>query len=222
MRAVKRQQSARVTHLEVAREEHLLHRLAQLEQAQQIGRRAARTADRACRGLVRHAEFLGQTMQAARLLERIQVLALDVLDQRHRRRRFVRDLADEHRDDVEAGEAGGADAPLAGDDLVALRPAAGVGERSNEDRLHHSLRLDAFGELVQRFLVDPRARLKASRLESVERQRVRLAFGGRCRDGVDDAGAEQGFQAHPETLRLLRHHRPRLSRHRGRAREASL
>ena len=33
--------------------------------------------------LVRHAEFIDEALQAGRLLERIEVFALDVFDQRH-------------------------------------------------------------------------------------------------------------------------------------------
>ena len=83
------------------------------------------TARAAC--LVRHAEFVGQAVQAARLLERVQVLALDVLDQRHRRRGFVGDVAHQHRHRVEAGQAGGAEAPLAGDDLEAACAVGAAG-----------------------------------------------------------------------------------------------
>ena len=57
------------------------------------------------RRFVGQAELLGQPLQAARFLERIQVLALDVLDQRHRRRGLVGHVAHEHRHGVEAGQA---------------------------------------------------------------------------------------------------------------------
>ena len=70
--------------------QHRLHRLGQLQQAQQVGRGAARAADRVGRLLVGHAEFVDQALQPGGLLDRIQVLALDVLDQRHRERRARR------------------------------------------------------------------------------------------------------------------------------------
>jgi hypothetical protein len=38
---------------------------------------------------VREAEVLDQALQALRFLQRVQVLALDVLDQRHRERRLI-------------------------------------------------------------------------------------------------------------------------------------
>ena len=66
-------------------------------------------------------ELVEQAADRLRLLERVEVLALDVLDQRHHRCRFVRDLLDEHRYFVQAGQLGGAETPLAGDDLVLMR-----------------------------------------------------------------------------------------------------
>ena len=96
-----------------------------LQQAQQVAGGAARAADGAAppASWVRPNSSV-RRLQAARLLERVEVLALDVLDQRHRRRGLVGHVAHQHRHVVEAGEPGGADAPLAGDDLVALRRRA--------------------------------------------------------------------------------------------------
>jgi hypothetical protein len=78
--------------------------------------------------LVRHAEFLDQALHASRFFEWIQILALDVLDQTHRQRGFVGDLADQHRHDIEPGKLRGAPAALAGDDLVALAARPGAPE----------------------------------------------------------------------------------------------
>src|SRR2546429_479797 len=61
--------------------------------------------------------------ECARLLERIEVLALDVLDEGDGDRSLIRDVADDRRDLREPGHLRGAPAPLAGDDLVALRLA---------------------------------------------------------------------------------------------------
>ena len=45
LRVVQRQQCARMAHFEIAGQQHLLHRLGQVEQAQQVARRAARAPD---------------------------------------------------------------------------------------------------------------------------------------------------------------------------------
>jgi hypothetical protein len=45
-----------------------------------------------------------QALQALRFFQRVQVLALDVLDQRHRRGGFVGHVAHQHRHAVQAGQ----------------------------------------------------------------------------------------------------------------------
>ncbi len=67
----------------------------QLEQAQQVGHRGARATDGIRGLLMRDAEFADEAFERARLFERIQVLALDVLDERHRDGGFVGHLADD-------------------------------------------------------------------------------------------------------------------------------
>ena len=73
---------------------------------------------------MRQLEFVDQAIERARLFERIQVLALDVLDERDRDGGFVRNAADDGRNVGEPRDLRGAPAALAGDDLVALRLAA--------------------------------------------------------------------------------------------------
>ena len=68
---------------------------------------------------MRHVEFGDQAIQRARFFERIQILALDVLDQRHRDRGFIGHAAHDRRNLVQARELRGAPAALAGDDFVA-------------------------------------------------------------------------------------------------------
>ena len=99
----------------------------QVHQAQQVRDRAARAADRGGRLLVGEVEFGDQARDALRFFQRIQVFALDVLDQRHRGGGLVVDLAHQHRDLVQPGQLRGAEAPFAGDDLVALRAVAAAG-----------------------------------------------------------------------------------------------
>jgi hypothetical protein len=64
-------------------------------------------------------EFGDQARDALRFFQRIQVFALDVLDQRHRGGVLVVDFAHQHRDLVQAGQLRRAEAAFAGDDLVA-------------------------------------------------------------------------------------------------------
>ena len=101
---------------------------------------------------------------------------------------------------VQPGQLGGAEAALAGDDLVA--PAV---QRPHQDRLHHALAADALGEFVQRALVHARARLVACRAAGGRAASVVGCAGGRrC---VADLGAEQGLQAETQALGFLGCHR---------------
>ena len=90
----------------------------QVHQAQQVRHGAARTADRRGRLLVGEAEIGDQALDALRLFQRIQVFALDVLDQRHRGGGLVVHVAHQHRNLLQAGQLRGAEAAFAGDDLV--------------------------------------------------------------------------------------------------------
>jgi hypothetical protein len=85
LRRLQHQQRAGVAHLQVAGHQHLLHRRGQVEQAQQVAGGAARAAHGLRGLLVREPELVHQALQALRLFQRVEVLALDVLDQRHHR-----------------------------------------------------------------------------------------------------------------------------------------
>ncbi len=84
-----------MTHLELPLLHHLGDFGRELEQSQQIADRGAGSAHRIGGLLMRDAELRDQPFECARLFQRIQVLALDVLDQRHRDGRFVGHAADD-------------------------------------------------------------------------------------------------------------------------------
>ena len=84
-------------------------------------------------------EFVGEPPVGERFVDRVQIFALDVFDQRHLEQRLLlpgRDVADDDRHAQQAGESGGAPAALAGDDL---KPVA---VRADDDRLDDAVRLD--------------------------------------------------------------------------------
>ncbi len=112
---------------------------------------------------MRQVELAYQAIQRASLFERIQVLALDVLDKRHRNRRLVRNLLDDRRDFVESGHLGGAPAAFAGDDLVAA-----VADRPGDDRLHDALGLDRICEVLERILANVGSRLVLAALQEID------------------------------------------------------
>ena len=172
-----------MAHVEVAGHQHGLHRFGQVQQAQQVGGGAARTADRLRRQFVRHVEFLDQALQALRFFQRIQIFALNVFDQRHGCGRLVGHIADQHRQAVHASQLGRAETPLAGDDFVFAVVGAAV-QAPHQNRLHDALNLDGFGEFVERAFVHARARLIFSRHKVGQAQRRRQAGAGRAAQGI--------------------------------------
>ncbi len=189
-----------MAHVQVTGQQHLLHGIGQLQQTQQVAGRAAAAAHGLGRLFVGELEFLHQALQALGFFQRVQVFALDVLDQGHHRSGLVGHGLDQHRHLVQPGQPGGAEAAFASDDLVA--PAV---NRPHQDGLHHALALDALGQFVQRTLVHARARLVLAGLQAVQPQSVRgLVGAGRFRD----LGAEQGLEAQPQALGFFGCHAP--------------
>ena len=73
-----------MTHLEPARLEVLDNRRGQRQQANEVRHVAARLADQLADLKVRQVLELRQALVGACLLDRVEILALDVLDQRQR------------------------------------------------------------------------------------------------------------------------------------------
>src|SRR5438105_6199587 len=90
-----------------------------------------------------------------RLLDRVQILALDILDQGQLGGGRLVDLADDRRDRVQPGALRRAPAALAGDDLIALAVAV----RPQQDRLEHAALGNRIGEFVDRILAELDSRL---------------------------------------------------------------
>ena len=162
-------------HVDLALHQQILYRRYQLQQPQQVGSGRTRAADGIGRLLVRHRKLIDQPLQALRLFQRIEVFALNVLDQRHGQSRLVGNLADQRRHFGEPGQLRRAPAPLAGNDLVAVARAA---QGAHENRLHQPLRLDRSGQLFERGRVHLRARLVLARLQTADRQRALLFTAG--------------------------------------------
>ena len=88
---------------------------------------------RVARSSWRERELVDELAVGARRLDRVEVLALEVLDERELELLAIGELADDRRDALQAGEPRGADAALAGDELVA------VDRLGDEDRLDHAV-----------------------------------------------------------------------------------
>ena len=128
--------------------------VGKLEQADQVGDRRAAATDAAGELLFGQAELLDQGGAGLRLLDRVEVLADHVLDQRRLQPLGFGLIADDGRDLLQAGLLGGAPAALAGDQLVAA-----VGEGTDEQRLDDAAGLDRGGQGGQRVGVEMGPRL---------------------------------------------------------------
>ena len=105
-------------------------------------------------------------LDSRRLFHRIEVLALDILYERHGEGGVVRYFAHQRGDLFETGHLRGAPAPLAGNQLVTVAI-----DRPHQYRLHQALRPDGGGELGERLLVHPGSRLIAARTNAAARSR---------------------------------------------------
>jgi len=99
-------------------------------------------------------ELPDQALIGLRLFDRIEILALDILDQRNFQRLRLVEITDDRGDAVELRPLRRSPAPLARDDLIAINAG-----RANNDRLNDAARADAVGQLLQRTLVKVASRL---------------------------------------------------------------
>ena len=148
-----------MTHVEVAVAEHCLHRLRQVQQAQQIRGRSARAADGLGRLLVGHLEFvIGRLMAFASSSGfRFSRWMFSINDIASAPESGTSRMTTEFR---QARYSCRAPAPLASDDLVAL-----FAERARQNGLHYALGLERARQFFQRSLVHMRARLVFTRLK---------------------------------------------------------
>jgi hypothetical protein len=134
------------------------------------------------------------------LLQRIQVLPLDVLDKGYGNGCLIGNPADDRRDQAESGHLRCPPATLPGDDFVSLRLTESSGiQRPNHYGLNDTLGLDRIRQFLQGFGPHVEARLVASTLQEVERQLGQLlAIRSRCGDrrvSSGDRGCARGSLA---------------------------
>ena len=110
------------------------------------------------------AELLEQQAIGARLFQRIEVGALDVLDQGDFQRLAIRQFADENRNVMNAGALRGAPAPLARDDFI-----FSIGERAHDDGLQQALVADRLGKFVEIRFGEMLARIVGAGLQQLDR-----------------------------------------------------
>jgi hypothetical protein len=133
---------------------HRLHVRWKLEQPEEVG--DCRPVQAYGPGDLRltQLELLAQAAEARRFIDRREIVALQVLDQREGEQRAVVHFLHDRGDLRPAESLGGTPATLAGDQLVAAVA------RAHDDGLEQSRRLHRVGEIGELCFVDPGPRLK--------------------------------------------------------------
>ncbi len=150
--------------------EDVLRKLEQPHAVRDRGLRAAHALRDLSEG---ERELVHEHGVGARLLDRGEILARHILDQRKHERLAVVALPDEGGDGREPGCTGRAPAAFPGDELVAAAL-----RRPDDDGLHDSLRADRFGEAADPVRVDVLSRLARVRADRAERDLQQLGRGG--------------------------------------------
>ena len=132
---------------------------------------------------------------AVRFLDRVEVAALDILQQGDFESLGIVEIANDDRYLVEPSALRRPPAPLAGDDLVAMAV------RPDDDRLDQPALLDRGCKLLQRLLVEITAGLVEMRLDRGDRHHLDAAarrLGAPRHRGLLSDLAEQGGEAAAE------------------------
>ena len=133
---------------------HLLHLVRKLEQTQCIGNRRTRLRDALGKLLLRHGTALDEVAISARLLNDVEVSALNVLDKGKLKARDVIGVITHHNRHVfETSSTSRLIAPLTGNDLIALSVFA------HHDGLNDAHLFDGGTQLIEVFLIELGTRL---------------------------------------------------------------
>ncbi len=150
-----------------------LHGDGQVQQPDGVADDRATAADALRELVVGDAEFLEQLLVGSSLLQRIELGAVDVLQQRVAQHGVVGCAAHYGRDGLEAGGGRRAQAALAHHQLVA------VGDAPHHHRLQHPELAHRVGQFGERVLVEDLARLLGVGLDLVQAQFGELRAGDR-------------------------------------------
>jgi hypothetical protein len=157
--------SARVPHAQPPLLDQRAHAGRQAQEAHRVGHRRAILADPRRHLLLRQPELVDQPVIGRRLLDRVEVGALQILDQRALERLAGVDVLHHHRDLHHPGALRRPPPPLAGDEQV----AAAV-PRPHHQRHDHAVRLDRRRQLVELGLAEVPPRLLRARVDVLDRR----------------------------------------------------
>ena len=128
------EQRAGVSHFEITVRQQIADRRCQIEQPQQVGNGCSGFTDRIGDLLLGQPELGFQAVECERFLERVEIFALDVFDQRHCAGRPVVNIAHQYRHGFQSGPLCSAPAALPGNQLITI-----TGSRPHDQRLHQPL-----------------------------------------------------------------------------------
>ena len=129
----------------------------------------ARFVDDLGQRFLRMAIFARKPLIRLRLFDRVEVLALDILDQRNFERLRIVEVADDDGHLMQPGPLRRAPAAFTRDDLII------VTVRPDDDRLDQSARGDRGGEFVEQRIVEMATRLIGVRRQGADRQHAYAA-----------------------------------------------
>src|SRR5262249_8363280 len=165
---------------------------------QRIAEMASALADNLCQIGLSIAEFITEPLIAGRFLERIEVGALDIFDDRKFERLAVVGLEAHDWHLMQSCALRRPPAPLPGDDFVDLRIAR---QRAGKDRLKDALFLERGGELVERIGTKILPRVARIGAQKFDRNFLRAARARR--GGKRLRSAKKRGQTASQTLRRL-------------------
>src|SRR5439155_24924347 len=149
--------------------DHPEHVVGQVEQADAVRDTRLRAPDALRDVAERKLELVEEDGVRARLLDRRQLLARNVLDQSDQERVAIVRLADDGGNGRHPGVASRPPAALTGDDLVPARSA-----RAHDQRLDHALALDRLRKSRPGLAVALAPRLPRVRMDRADRQLEQL------------------------------------------------
>lgn len=124
----------------------------QLQKAQCIGHSRSALAKLASELFLTETELFAQVVHGEGFFDRVQVLALQVLDEGDRERLLVGEVAHKDRHFAQPCQSAGPPASFTGDDLILLRFGAAHGP--HQQRLQHALCPDGVGEFLKCTLIE--------------------------------------------------------------------
>ena len=136
------------------------------EQSERVGDLGPRSGDPRRQLVMRAPEVLEQLLVGRRLLEGVELAAVEVLQQRVPEQVRVVRLPDDRRHDVQAGTLRRPPAPFAHDELVTR---GAVTRGTYDDRLEHADLPDRARQFLEGVLVELRARLPRIRPDRLDR-----------------------------------------------------